>query len=159
MPQAQPSLSSPCLEPMPQAQPMLKPMPQPHAKLLPQAHASSPSLSFPTISLPHASSPATPISPYSQLFPMISVCVRACGRGGRAKNAKIHTPRRRRMTNSGLPRPSPLSPAPRSNISRSGEPLTPTWNLMRGLQIRGVVNQRDDKSEDLYIRGIVNQRD
>ena len=43
MPQAQPSLSSPCLKPMPQAQPILKPMPQAHAKPMPQAHTSSPS--------------------------------------------------------------------------------------------------------------------
>ena len=28
-----------------------------------------------------------------------------------------------------LARPSPLPPAPRSNISRSGKPLTPTWKI------------------------------
>ena len=46
MPQAQPSLSSPCLKPMPQAQPILKPMPQARASspAHPQAHASRPTI-------------------------------------------------------------------------------------------------------------------
>ena len=41
------------------------------------------------------------------------------------KITKVRTRRRRFMTNSGLPRLCPLPPAPRNNISRLGEPLTP----------------------------------